>query len=164
MWLANNNAVKISSSPYYLFSGMTVEAAFEAATFYLQDRSADLAPYISVPPLLHIIKGYYCSTILFENAIFSMPQDRNLRMELAKLVAASKDKAVAAWRERALVNQIVWRRQTFPVGFFQENEEYSHRLCHILEGSFHQCSRPDCWYFSACTCGWPLIHKISPAP
>jgi hypothetical protein len=69
-----------------------MERELEAASLFLEDRSEQLAAYMPVKPLVVIMKDYYCSTLLFENAVYQLSEKyghRRLAAALGKIKCAS---------------------------------------------------------------------------
>jgi hypothetical protein len=136
---------------------MSLEVAFNEATYYLQDRSVEVAAYIPVPPLLRIIKDYYCSRLLFENAVFTMTRNHpEHKYLIGELVAHSTDPAVVTWKQYALGVQAARFNGYFS---YLQKESHESRLSRIVDWARSHCARPNCWYSAdglySCTCGWP---------
>jgi hypothetical protein len=141
---------------------------FEKATVYLQDRSTELAAYIPVPPLLKIVKDYYCSRLLFENALFAVTKNHDARRVMADLIVASTNDAVVNWKQHVLRLQADFYAHMNGIKEPQQElvlsaEPAANRLSRILTWSQYKCCRPCCWYaIDGCNCRWPLRLIISP--
>lgn len=127
-----------------------MELAFKNACLLLQDHTDALRSHIYIPDLLVIVKEYYCSTLLFENALFriSAHLSGDELEVLARLLEA--EPGVACWTRDALrlhrggsiitIDPIV-------------------SLAWILQPDGARCYRPGCYHKGANAAGDSSITK-----
>lgn len=127
------------------------EATFEKASLFLLDHTRALSVYVPIPGLLEMVKGYYCSELLFENALLPITAMWQ-GIYFARFLIESKNKAVQAYRDSVL--QIRHRCEYTSFDGFTDTA--------LLTTVFQTwttvtcCGRPRCYWIS-CHCGWPLV-------